>query len=48
MQDGGLAGGAALLPGPPGADDDILLGDTMGELLLLLGTATVAVIGGSW
>jgi 3-deoxy-D-manno-octulosonic-acid transferase len=31
----------------PGADDDILLGDTMGELLLLLGSATVAVIGGS-
>ena len=31
----------------PGADDDILLGDTMGELLLLLGTATLAVIGGS-
>lgn len=31
----------------PGADDDILLGDTMGELLLLLGTATVAVVGGS-
>ena len=32
----------------PGAGDDILLGDTMGELLLLLGTATVAVVGGSW
>lgn len=31
----------------PGADVDILLGDTMGELLLLLGTATVAIIGGS-
>ena len=31
----------------PGADDDILVGDTMGELLLLLGTATVAVFGGS-
>ncbi len=31
----------------PGAGDDILLGDTMGELLLLLGTATVAIIGGS-
>ncbi len=29
------------------AGDDILLGDTMGELLLLLGTATVAVFGGS-
>ena len=29
------------------AADDILLGDTMGELLLLLGTATVAVFGGS-
>ncbi|MEE4144039.1 MAG: lipid IV(A) 3-deoxy-D-manno-octulosonic acid transferase [Halieaceae bacterium] len=33
--------------GSPGAADDILLGDTMGELLLLLGTATVAVFGGS-
>jgi 3-deoxy-D-manno-octulosonic-acid transferase len=33
--------------GKPGAADDILLGDTMGELLLLLGTATVAVFGGS-
>ncbi len=32
----------------PGAGDDILLGDTMGELLLLLGTASVAVVGGSW
>jgi len=31
----------------PSAVDDILLGDTMGELLLLLGTATVAVVGGS-
>ena len=31
----------------PGPTDDILLGDTMGELLLLLGCATVAVIGGS-
>lgn len=31
----------------PDADDDILLGDTMGELVLLLSTATVAVIGGS-
>jgi len=31
----------------PGPGDDILLGDTMGELLLLLGGATVAVIGGS-
>jgi 3-deoxy-D-manno-octulosonic-acid transferase len=30
-----------------GADHDILLGDTMGELLLLLGCASVAVIGGS-
>lgn len=29
------------------ASADILLGDSMGELLLLLGTATVAVIGGS-
>ncbi len=33
--------------GDPTAVDDILLGDTMGELLLLLGTATVAVFGGS-
>ena len=33
--------------GHPGAADDILLGDTMGELPLLLGTATVAVFGGS-
>lgn len=32
---------------PPGPEDDILLGDTMGELVLLLGAATVAVIGGS-
>jgi len=31
----------------PGTNDDILLGDTMGELLMLLGCATVAVIGGS-
>jgi len=31
----------------PSAADDILLGDTMGELPLLLGTATVAVFGGS-
>lgn len=31
----------------PGPADDILLGDTMGELLLLLGTATIAVFGGS-
>ena len=31
----------------PTAADDILLGDTMGELLLLLGTATVAIFGGS-
>jgi 3-deoxy-D-manno-octulosonic-acid transferase len=31
----------------PAAGDDILLGDTMGELLLLLGTATAAVFGGS-
>lgn len=30
------------------ADDDILLGDTMGELRLLSGVATVAVIGGSF
>ena len=33
--------------GTPAPADDILLGDTMGELLLLLGTATVAVFGGS-
>jgi 3-deoxy-D-manno-octulosonic-acid transferase len=32
---------------PPALEDDILLGDTMGELVMLLGTATVAVIGGS-
>ena len=32
---------------PPAMADDILLGDTMGELVLLLGAATVAVIGGS-
>ncbi|MBE9537843.1 MAG: lipid IV(A) 3-deoxy-D-manno-octulosonic acid transferase [Proteobacteria bacterium] len=31
----------------PGPGDDIVLGDTMGELLLLLSAATVAVIGGS-
>ena len=31
----------------PSAGDDILLGDSLGELLLLLGTATVAVFGGS-
>mgnify|MGYP003630387922 CR=1 FL=1 len=31
----------------PGVGDDILLGDTMGELVLLLGCATVAIIGGS-
>lgn len=33
--------------GSPDSGDDILLGDTMGELLLLLSAATVAVIGGS-
>jgi len=31
----------------PGVGDDIVVGDTVGELLLLLGAATVAVIGGS-
>lgn len=31
----------------PTMSDDVLLGDTMGELLLLLGTATIAVMGGS-
>jgi len=31
----------------PGPGDDIVIGDTMGELLLLLSGATVAVIGGS-
>jgi 3-deoxy-D-manno-octulosonic-acid transferase len=31
----------------PGPSTDILLGDTMGELLLLLGAASIAVIGGS-
>ncbi len=32
----------------PGPEDEILLGDTMGELRLLSGAATVAVIGGSF
>lgn len=32
---------------PPSPSDDIVLGDTMGELLLLLSLADVAVIGGS-
>lgn len=31
----------------PAPGDAVLLGDTMGELLLLLGAATVAVVGGS-
>jgi 3-deoxy-D-manno-octulosonic-acid transferase len=31
----------------PTAGDDIVLGDTMGELVLLLGVATVAIMGGS-
>ena len=31
----------------PGVGGDIVLGDTMGELVLLLGAATVAVMGGS-
>ena len=31
----------------PAPGDDVVLGDTMGELVLLLGVATVAVIGGS-
>lgn len=31
----------------PGPEADVLLGDTMGELLLMLGSASVAVIGGS-
>jgi 3-deoxy-D-manno-octulosonic-acid transferase len=31
----------------PGLSDDIVLGDTMGELLLLLSVATLAVMGGS-
>jgi len=31
----------------PGTNDDIVLADTIGELLLLLGVATVAVVGGS-
>lgn len=31
----------------PGPGDDIVVGDTMGELLLLLGCSSVAVIGGS-
>ncbi len=32
---------------PPTPADDIVLGDTMGELLLLLSCASIAVIGGS-
>jgi len=32
---------------PPDSGHDIVLGDTMGELLLLLGVASVALIGGS-
>tara|TARA_R110002110_G_scaffold205066_7_gene417129 strand:+ start:267344 stop:268621 length:1278 start_codon:yes stop_codon:yes gene_type:complete len=32
----------------PTAEDDVLLGDTMGELLALLGCATIAVVGGSF
>ena len=31
----------------PGPGDDIVVGDTMGELLLMLGCSSVAVIGGS-
>lgn len=31
----------------PAADVDVLLGDTMGELLLLLGAARIAIVGGS-
>jgi 3-deoxy-D-manno-octulosonic-acid transferase len=31
----------------PGPADDIVVGDTMGELLLMLGCSSVAVIGGS-
>lgn len=31
----------------PRSSDDIVLGDTMGELLVLLGLGTVAIIGGS-
>jgi 3-deoxy-D-manno-octulosonic-acid transferase len=31
----------------PAVDDDIVLADSIGELLLLLGIATVAVVGGS-
>ncbi|MFT6287518.1 MAG: 3-deoxy-D-manno-octulosonic-acid transferase [Alcanivorax sp.] len=31
----------------PYSDTEILLGDTMGELLLLLGVASVAIVGGS-
>ncbi len=31
----------------PGVDTDIVIGDTMGELLLLLSPATVAIMGGS-
>lgn len=32
---------------PPGPQADVLLGDTVGELLLLFGTADVAFVGGS-
>lgn len=32
---------------PPGRGDAVLLGDTMGELVALLGAATVALVGGS-
>jgi 3-deoxy-D-manno-octulosonic-acid transferase len=32
---------------PPASSDDIVVGDTMGELLVLLSLASVAVIGGS-
>ncbi|QFU74227.1 3-deoxy-D-manno-octulosonic acid transferase [Halioglobus maricola] len=32
----------------PGPDSDVYLGDTMGELRLLSGTASIAVIGGSF
>ncbi|MBT4518424.1 MAG: 3-deoxy-D-manno-octulosonic acid transferase [Halieaceae bacterium] len=31
----------------PGPGDDVIVGDTMGELLLLMSVATIAVIGGS-
>ena len=42
-----LAGGAPFQRCGAGPADDIVLGDTMGELLLLLSVASVVVMGGS-